>query len=152
MNPENTEKLLTAYPLLYRELRKRCFECGDGWFDLVWQVSAEIESIAQLEGIPKTADAWPSVHIIKQKFGALRVQSLNGYSEAIRALVEKAYQRSMETCEICGETAKCDKERELAHWVETLCDNCRKEYRQPPPIWDKAKMPVWIAKRDGKLK
>lgn len=61
MNPENTSKLLNAYPLLYRELRDRRFECGDGWFNLVWQVSAEIESAAQLEGIPKTAETWPSV-------------------------------------------------------------------------------------------
>jgi hypothetical protein len=152
MSPENTEKLLAAYPLLYRELREQCFECGDGWFDLVWQVSAEIESTAQHEGIPKTADAWPSVHILKQKFGALRAQSLNGYSEAIRALVEKAYQRSMETCEICGTPAKCDKERELAGWVETLCDTCRKKHRPPHPIRKNTGTPVWLAKRDGKLK
>lgn len=57
MNPENTQKLLTAYPLLYRELREWRFECGDGWFDIVWQVSAEIEAAAGLEGIPKTAEA-----------------------------------------------------------------------------------------------
>lgn len=52
MNPENTSKLFTAYPLLYRKLRDQEFECGDGWFDLVWQVSAEIESTAQLLRIP----------------------------------------------------------------------------------------------------
>jgi len=152
MKPENTEKLLAAYPMLYRELRERCFECEDGWFDLVWQISADIEETAQKEGIPKTAEAWPSVHILKQKFGRLRVQSLYGYSEAIRALVEKAYQRSMETCELCGAPAKCDKERELSGWVEALCDNCRKEHRPPPRIRDKTKLPVWMMERDGKLK
>ena len=132
MNPENTEKLLNAYPLLYRELRDQCFECEDGWFDLVWQVSAEIEATAQKEGIPKTAEAWPSVHILKQKFGTLRVQSLYGYSEAIRALVEKAYQKSMVICELCGAPANCDKERELDNrWEQSLCDNCRKEHRPP---------------------
>ena len=53
MNLENTEKLLTTYPSLYRELRKWGFECGDGWFDLIWQVSTEIEPAAHLEGIPQ---------------------------------------------------------------------------------------------------
>jgi hypothetical protein len=53
MNIENTQKLLTTYPFLYRELIEWGFECGDGWFDLVWQLSAEIESAAYLEGIPK---------------------------------------------------------------------------------------------------
>lgn len=74
MNLENTQKLLTTYPLLYRELREWGFECGDGWFDLVWQLSAEIELAAYLEGIPKNPEAWPSVRILKQKFGTLRVQ------------------------------------------------------------------------------
>jgi hypothetical protein len=152
MKPENTDKLLAAYPLLYRELRERCFECEDGWFDLVWEVSAEIEAAALLEGIPKTAEAWPSVHILKQKFGTLRVQSLNSYSEAIRALVEKAYERSMVICELCGAPAIYDKDRELAGWVETLCDNCRKELRPPSRNRDKTKLPVWMAERDGKLK
>jgi hypothetical protein len=74
MNLENTEKLLTAYPLLYWKLRERRFECGDGWFDLVWQLSVEIESAAYLEGIQKTIDIWPSISILKQKSGALRMQ------------------------------------------------------------------------------
>lgn len=55
MTPGNTAKLLEAYPLLYRNMRDQIFECGDGWFNLVWQVSAEIEAAAELEGIPKTA-------------------------------------------------------------------------------------------------
>ena len=57
MNPENTARLLNAYPLLYRNLRDQTFECNDGWFDLVDQVSADIESTAQLESTPKTAEA-----------------------------------------------------------------------------------------------
>lgn len=137
MNPENTKKLLTTYPLLYRELRERCFECGDGWFDLVWQVSAEIESAAQLEGIPKTAEAWPSVGVLKEKFGTLRVQFRTRVSEAIEALVANAYERSMVTCELCGVPAQLDRERELGKWAEALCERCRKVHRSPPRTQDK---------------
>lgn len=102
MTPEYKQKLLSTYPLLYRELRERSFECGDGWLDLVMQVSAEIESAAHLEGISTTAEAWPSVRILKQKAGTLRVQFEKRVSDPIEALVTKAYERSMETCELCG--------------------------------------------------
>ena len=152
MNPENTEKLLTAYPLLYRELREWGFECEDGWFDLVWQVSAEIEAAAGLEGIPKTADAWPSVGVLKEKFGTLRVQFRTRVSEAIEALVAKAYERSMDTCELCGAPAQLDHERELGKWAEALCESCRKEHRPPPRVRDKTKLPVWMMEQGGNLK
>lgn len=130
MNLENTEKLLTTYPLLYRELREWGFECGDGWFDLVWQLSAEIESAAYLEGILKKNEAWPSVRILKQKFGTLRVQFDKRVNEHIEALVTKAYKRSMETCELCGAPAKLNGGREFVNWVEVLCENCRKTHQK----------------------
>jgi len=150
MNPENTSKLLTAYPLLYRNLRNQSFECEDGWFDLVWQVSAEIEAAAQLEGIPKTAKAWPSVGILKQKFGTLRVQFGTRVIETIEALVAKAYERSMERCELCGAPAT-RVDRTQGGQMETLCESCRKAHRPPPRIQDKSKLPVWMLERDGKL-
>ena len=69
------------------------------------------------------------MHIVKQKLGTLRVQSLHGYSEAMRALAEETYERSMEICELCGAPAKYDSERKFAGCVETLCDTCRIEHR-----------------------
>lgn len=132
MNPENTEKLLTAYPLLYRELRDRSFDCDDGWFDLVWLVSAEIESAAQLEGIPKIAEAWLSVGILKEKLCTLRVQFSTRVSDAIHALANKAGERSAELCELCGAPAQLDRERELSRWAKVLCESCRKAHCSPP--------------------
>lgn len=152
MSPENTLKLLAAYPLLYRELREWGFECGDGWFDLVWQVSAEIEAAASQGDISKTAEAWPKVGVLKQKFGALRVQFHGRVSDAIQVVVAKAYEQSMTTCELCGAPAQCDSERELARWVEALCDTCRKAHRPPPLIPDENRVPVYIRVQDGKLK
>ena len=127
MNPENTAKLLTAFPLLYRNLREQHFECRYGWFALVWQVSTEIELAAQRGGIPKTAESWPSVSILKEKFGDLRVQGItcsnDGVSEVIRALVEKASQQSRVTCELCGSLGERFEE---GRNVEILCAVCRK--------------------------
>lgn len=131
MNVENTKKLLTAYPLLYRKLREWGFECGDGWFDLVWQLSAEIELAARLEGIPENSDSWPAVGVVKYKLGDLRVQFTAPVSDNIRNLVEKAREISVEICEICA--APCNKaaKSEQMQWVEPLCESCRKANSSP---------------------
>jgi len=131
MNDENTKKLLTAYPLLYRKLREWGFECGDGWFDLVWQLSAEIELAARLEGIPENSDSWPSVGVLKYKLGDLRVQFTAPVSDNIRDLVEKARDLSVNICELCA--APCNKapESKQVQWVEPLCESCRKANRSP---------------------
>lgn len=127
MNAENTQKLLNAYPLLYRNLREWGFECGDGWFDLVWQLSAEIELAARLEGIPKSSDSWPAVGVLKYKFGDLRVQFNAPVSDNIRDLVEKARDLSVNICELCS--ASCDKapDNEQAN-TGPLCEGCRKAH------------------------
>jgi hypothetical protein len=126
MNTENTEKLLTTYQLLYRELREFGFECGDGWFGLIWQLSADIESAARLEGIAGNSDAWPSVSVVKHKFGDLRVQFRAPVSDNIRALVEKARDISVGICELCAAPCKIIPKSEQLHWVEPLCENCLK--------------------------
>lgn len=104
VNFENTEKLLATYPLLYRNLRDRQFECGDGWFDLVWKLSAEIESAARSEVIPETPESWPAVSILKQKCGELRVSFSFSIkvSDGIRDLAAKAGESSVLVCEECG--------------------------------------------------
>jgi hypothetical protein len=132
MNVENTKKLLTTYPLLYRKLREWGFECGDGWFDLVWQLSAEIELAARLEGIPESSDIWPSVGVLKYKLGDLRVQFTAPVSDNIRDLVEKARDLSVTICELCA--APCNKAPESEHvnkCASPLCESCRKAHRSP---------------------
>ena len=122
MNPENTSRLLTIYPLLYRNLRDQSFECNDGWFDLVDQVSADIESTAQLEGTPKTAEAWPSAGIVKNKFGSLRVQFIRHVSDAIHEIVDEAGRQSEKICHLCGAPAL--PMLKINRWEEPLCATC----------------------------
>lgn len=150
MSPENTSKLLAAYPLLYRELRERGFECEDGWFDLVWQVSADIESAAQIDGTQKTAEAWPSVGVLKQKFGTLRVQFQSRVSESIETVTAKAYEQSMMTCELCGEPAQpIDRTHRPCGAIETLCENCRTTHRPPrAEQTGNRPLPVWMQERN----
>ena len=139
MNPENTARLLNAYPLLYRNLRDQTFECNDGWFDLVDQVSADIESTAQLESTPKTAEAWPSVGIVKIKFATLRVQFNGHVSDAIREFANEAGSQSEKICHLCGATAL--PMPKINRWEEPLCVNCTEASQRtqanprPHPVW-----------------
>jgi len=93
---------------------------------LVWQVSAEIEAAAKVEGTPITAEAWPKVGVLKQKYGTLRFQFNGNVSEAIEALATKAYEQSMLICEQCGAPTQLDKDRQHGNLVEALCGDCRK--------------------------
>lgn len=55
MNKENMAALVDAYPELYRGRRKSLteslmafgFECGDGWFQILKELSKEITEIVQ---------------------------------------------------------------------------------------------------------
>ena len=144
MNVVNTQKLLTTYPYLYRELRDFGFECGDGWFNLIWELSADIELAARLEGLAENTDAWPCVAVVKQKMGDLRVQFSAPVSDGIRELASKARERSNEVCELC--TAPCERlpETDRVGWVESICDSCRTRHHPQlrpqdktlnPPVW-----------------
>ena len=148
MNPSNTSKLLVAYPLLYRNLREWRFECGNGWFNLVWQLSADVEAAARIEGIPETAESWPSVTILKQKCGALRVQFEGSVGEPIRALANKAGERSIETCESCGASAKVENH---GKWVKALCEKCQNKQPSPQQPQDQSRpLPFWMLERNNR--
>ena len=65
MKAEKTKKLWEDFPLLYghkdRSIRESLipfgFECGDGWYDLIYNLSSKLESIIQ-----KTYEDNPNVN------------------------------------------------------------------------------------------
>lgn len=146
MNLQNTEKLLVTYPLLYRKLREWGFECEDGWYALVWQLSKDIETEARREGIPERPDTWPAITILKQKFGSLRVSFDNTtmVSDPLRALKEKAFERSLEICEHCGAPVVRINTHTKSGWVETLCATCQKLKPEPHEKHEATPIPVWL--------
>ena len=153
MTIENITKLLTKYPWLYRELREFGFECGDGWFNLIWQLSADIELAASVEGLEENTDAWPCVGVVKQKLGELRVQFNAPISGGIRDLVNEARKRSNKICELCAAPCKKLSESERVGWVESICDCCRTRHRPQLRPQDKTpKPPVWKLERNNRTK
>lgn len=125
MNQANTTKLLQAFPRLYG--RSDCaidnnftlfsFECGDGWFQLIWDLSVSIEAEADKAGL--TEQGFPQATVVKEKYGTLRVY-LSNYTDEIFDLVESAEERSAHICEACG---KAGREHDDG-WLKTRCDHC----------------------------
>lgn len=115
MTAEPTERILTAFPLLCRELPLNQgyehFECGDGWGDLIFDMLVEIDKAF---GNQFQRESF-ILKQVKNKFGLLRVYFLLlykdnpveetwqiGLRDSIRRAIDKAEVSSKFTCEKCG--------------------------------------------------
>ena len=127
MKPVYEEFLIKSYPSIYQSLQRRLpggerFECGDGWYGIVEELSAELEAIATAGGANRL-----NVVQVKEKLAALRVYFDRPASEAAIALVDAAVERSRFTCELCGAPGELRQYRE--GWLRTLCERCVSQAR-----------------------
>lgn len=111
MDARLERQLFEKFPALYRGREESSmehgFECGDGWFDLIFRLSGDIESVANKAGIPMDSPEWPQCRQAKHKFGELRfvVFAKDGYRDAyerIAQLRNAAIEASKCICEECG--------------------------------------------------
>ncbi|BDB15012.1 hypothetical protein [Acidithiobacillus ferrooxidans] len=72
------------------------FEVGDGWFDLLDTLSADVMHVVQRIGMP-----CPHAVQVKSKMGTLRFV-LSDFNGPLDALIGRAVKASMATCEQCG--------------------------------------------------
>ena len=127
MNESNEKKLLKDFSHLYRRYRRPTtetsmrmgFQCGDGWFNLIYDLSQKIE--ARLKEEPADFAEQFAVEQVKEKFGIL-TYSASGGSEAISRLIREARARSAKTCEACGKPGQLRRKKGFRQ--ETLCDFC----------------------------
>ena len=135
MTKENSEKLTERFKMFQSSIddrRKRDifpFECGDGWFQLIWNLCEELEKVEKvfLESIPikeKTKSLLKDkreyeimVLQVKEKFGTMRFYINNG-TEEMYELINKAEEKSGEICEVCGQPGKIRKKT----WIYCSCD------------------------------
>lgn len=115
MNKELETKLVARWPKWFnvngsiqRTLMPFGFECGDGWFDIIWRLCENIDSLAGPEF---------EVMQVKEKFGGLRFYTYNGSPE-IDKMIEQAESESYKTCEVCGEPGK----PQGKSWIKTVCE------------------------------
>lgn len=133
MNEENTQKLYQDFPRLYRNAHAdvkstgMCwgFECGDGWFRLIHDLSAAIEAEAIKVGLDPESEEWPMAAQVKEKFGTLRLY-LRGYSDPIHELINHAEEKSEHICEECGLAGTLRTEG----WWHVSCEPCEQKRRE----------------------
>ena len=120
MEKEHSEYLVTNFPNLYKDyggdMRETCmawgFECGDGWFDLLKELSEQLEPLGVVAAQ------------VKEKFGSLRFYTQGEpveVADKVDALIEVAEERSSRTCETCGEPGECND----SGWLSVRCKSCR---------------------------
>lgn len=111
MNDILSKKLLDDFPRLFRDRSatsmQRGFECGDGWFDLIYTLSRDIETVAREGGLSPDSPEWPLCRQVKDKMGSLRfvVFAADGFAqvnERVSELRVDALNRSLQICEQCG--------------------------------------------------
>jgi hypothetical protein len=133
MDKELSKKLVEKYPdalIDYGgDMRQTCmawgFECGDGWFKILEQLC---EKVGNIPGFRFAQ--------VKEKFGMLTVY-YNGPEkeedrEFVREAVNEAENKSLQTCESCGEAGKRKSE---GGWLSTQCKKCEalKDIRRKQP-------------------
>lgn len=122
MKRELEEKLYNDFPVLYagkdlpetENLMSFGFECSDGWFNLIYELS---EKITKLD---------PNVQAfqVKEKFGGLRFYVGVTNNETLD-LIEEYEEASYRTCEKCG---SMDNVAQTTGWVTSLCKTCMDEH------------------------
>jgi len=130
MKQELENKLIEAFPNLYRQhdksMMETCmcwgFECGDGWFNLLWELSEKLENLINKFKQENPEGYAPCATQVKEKFGTLRFYVNNDTDEMFN-LISAAEDLSAVTCERCG---KPGSERGPG-WIMTLCDECNKK-------------------------
>lgn len=120
-----SDRLVAAFPHLYRLWQGRDmhevwrtrqdFECGDGWFDLLWQLSAQLEAV--LSALLETERSAYAPTNVKEKFGGLRFY-MTKYTPEMTRVISQAEVQSIRTCEQCG---KPGSRREADGMIRTRC-------------------------------
>lgn len=135
MNKQLDEKLVKAFPLLYRERHYPMgkssmhwgFTCGDGWFKLVWNLSCILEGI--LKRMPKNQQKNYCAAQVKEKFGTLRFY-VHGRDEGMMAAIHAAENESACICEECGTREDVKLRKHLEVWLVTCCSKCFEAMKQ----------------------
>ena len=125
MKQEFDELLCARYPKLMvnrqKTMQETCmywgFECGDGWFDILDQLMANIQKHIDLKERQGLSIPQVTVDQVKEKFGVLSFYYTGG-DEYIFGLVRMASSLSGVTCEVCGKPGKQTGDG----WIKTRCE------------------------------
>ncbi|MCP3685240.1 MAG: hypothetical protein GY861_21460 [bacterium] len=126
MRKELEKILVKTFPTLYCDYDKHYsesllafgFDCFDGWFDLIYQLSSDLISTNDSEHNVVAAQ-------VKEKFGGLRFYVYYASPEQYQ-IVNNAKKESYKICEKCGTRGGVTTGRsDGSDWISTLCSRCR---------------------------
>jgi hypothetical protein len=132
MKPANTKSLIKDFSHLYRNCREGSqssmlygFAVGDGWFQILYELSAKIDERARSMGIKPGDERYPSADQVKEKFGGLRFYMMCPDHKIYEDLIRTATSKALHTCEHCGRPGKMIDDG----WYSVRCERChgRKE-------------------------
>ena len=136
MRDELAKKLFDKFPTMFKPERPMAealmcfgFECGDGWFQIIWDACEKLEQLEKEKPIDEQAKnslSGNSVEIIqvKEKYGSLRIYTDYATEEQWRALQEFE-NKSFTICETCGKEGASQNK---GGWIKTECEDCRKNH------------------------
>lgn len=137
MRRELDELLCQSYPKIFKDRNAHMtetamcwgFECGDGWFNIINQLCANIQHYTDwnnenhAKGYKQYKEVPQVVAVqIKEKFGTLRFY-YDGGDDTIGGMVRMAESMSAVTCEECGAPGKI----RGRGWMYTACNIHAKE-------------------------
>lgn len=121
MTEDNENKLLKSFPDLF--ITKALgfpkfggFDCGDGWFELIYDLSKEIQQELDSQ-FGKESRILYATEVSQEKYGCLRFY-MNDTTPEINILIDAAILKSYKTCDICGKPGKAIGE----WWSNIRCD------------------------------
>lgn len=128
------QKLKKAFPNVYRCMDDpKCrwsirmgLSCGDGWYEIIYDASMELEEIIQRMAEKDRKKYWACQ--IKEKFGGLRFY-LNEATDEMWKITRKVEALSEYVCEECGDRGNTVKRQTIGNWLQTLCRSCRTDRR-----------------------
>ena len=129
MKKEFDKYLVESFPNLYKDrhadMSVTCmcwgFECGDGWFDIIKELSTNLESEI-LKETEQNRDMFRASQV-KQKLGSLRFY-LTHYTPKMEELIFITEKISQTVCESCGRGNAT--QRKKSGYIYVSCDECDK--------------------------
>ena len=118
MKKEHEEELIKLCPRLYKENGSHLlfgFDCRDGWFSLIKELSLKLEEMINKISPHNRADHYASV--VKEKLGILRFYMLGTLE--MYSLIHEYENKSAFVCEECGEPGKHMRDK---NWLYTACE------------------------------
>jgi hypothetical protein len=93
------------------------FEVGEGWYDLLYRFSCEVQKLIDTEVESKDL----KIVQVKSKYASLRVYTA-GNSDEFDSLLDKYVEEAERTCEFCGNPGKVINK---GSWLYVCCENCK---------------------------